>query len=44
MPHLTPYEHAYLIAAVCAFAVFIVTLGGVSTAIMLGGGSSPPKA
>ena len=35
MPHLTPHEHLYLLAAIGAFAVFILTLGGVSTTLML---------
>ncbi|WP_293538739.1 hypothetical protein [Phenylobacterium sp.] len=36
MPHLPLAEQAYLLTALCAFAVFILTLGGVSTRIMLG--------
>ena len=36
MPHIPVAEQAYLITAVCAFAVFILALGGVSTRVMLG--------
>ncbi|MFM8821407.1 MAG: hypothetical protein ACKOD3_12885 [Phenylobacterium sp.] len=43
MPHLPPAEQAYLLTALCAFAVFILALGGVSTRIMLGRKDSPSK-
>jgi hypothetical protein len=36
MPHLSLAEQAYLLTAFCAFAVFILTLGGISARIMLG--------
>ncbi len=36
MPHLPAAEQAYLLTALCAFAVFILALGSVSTRIMLG--------
>jgi len=36
MPHLPLAEQAYLLVAVTAFAVFILTLGGISMPIMLG--------
>ena len=36
MPHRPPAEQAYLLTVLCAFAVFILALGGISTPIMLG--------
>ncbi|MCA6228277.1 MAG: hypothetical protein IM662_12800 [Phenylobacterium sp.] len=35
MPHLSLAEQAYLLTALCAFAVFILALGGISARIML---------
>lgn len=43
MPHLPPGEQAYLLTALCAFAVFILTLSTVSTRIMLGRKDPPSK-
>lgn len=43
MPHLTPGEQAYLLMAICAFAVFILTLSSVSTRIMLVRKDPPAK-
>lgn len=36
MPQLSPAELAFLSTALGAFAVFILTLGGISARIMLG--------
>jgi hypothetical protein len=44
MPHLSLAEQAYLLTALCAFAIFILALGSVSTRIMLGRKDTPPKA
>ena len=44
MPHIPAAEQAYLLTALCAFGVFILALGSVSTRIMLGRKDTPPKA
>jgi hypothetical protein len=43
MPHLSPAELAYLLIAFSAFAVFILTLGGVSIPIMLSRKDPQPR-
>ena len=43
MPHLSLAEQAYLLTVLCAFAVFILALGGVSTRIMLDRKGPPAK-
>lgn len=43
MPHIPVVEQAYLLTALCAFAVFILALGGVSTRIMLDRKDPPAK-
>lgn len=43
MPHLPLAEQVYLLTALCAFGVFILALGGVSTRIMLGRKDPPPR-
>jgi hypothetical protein len=43
MPHLSLAEQAYLLTALCAFGVFILALGSVSTRIMLDRKGPPAK-
>ena len=43
MPHIPAAEQAYLLTVLCAFAVFILALGSVSTRIMLDRRDPPAK-